>query len=260
VVTPKTATKGPASAGPLRVLLAVALVAVLAPGCRRGGGEDAKTKTDERGLPRGLSAKPEPLDPSLPGADGSSTTVPGGTGTTVRGGGTGTTATTRSGGGPAPAAPFRQLAAATDGTGDHGLGGKPYADLTAVRVEDDGTSARLSVEVAGAVPSPLPEGETMGVGIDLYRAGAESDYQVFADGGSDGWRAYFQDHEVFKPFPGRFELGGNRLVFVVPWSALGGRTSGAVAAFADWTKNDLVVVASTTQDKVPDRGHTPFTV
>jgi hypothetical protein len=33
-----------------------------------------------------------------------------------------------------------------------------------------------------------------------------------------------------------------------------------VASFADWTKNDLVVVASTTQDKVPDRGSSPFTI
>jgi hypothetical protein len=78
----------------------------------------------------------------------------------------------------------------------------------------------------------------MGIGVDLYRTvtQGESDYQLFADGGPDGWFAYLQTPKGFVRYPGSFALSGARLVLTVPWSSLGGRRSGRFSAFVDWTQ------------------------
>jgi hypothetical protein len=254
------ASKGPASAGPFRVLaLALAGAAALAlPACRVGNSHTATP-----GLPKGMAARPRPLSPANePGAMAtSSPTGPGGTATTAAGSSR-TTSTTGnrpgSPGAPPTTAAFRSVATVTDPAGDPGLQAPAYADAVALRLEDDGTSARLIVELNGAVPAKLADGESMGIGIDIYRGHKESDYQVFADGESDGWLAYYESPSGFKPFPGRFELGGSRLVFVVDWAALGGRVPGTFSTFVDWTKKANLVVSSAGEDHAPDQGAAPF--
>jgi hypothetical protein len=54
-------------------------------------------------------------------------------------------------------------------------------------------------------------------------------------------------------------VGGNRLVFTVPWSALGGRKAGSLRVFADWTKAAAVLLAEESNDRAPDSGSAPFT-
>lgn len=122
-----------------------------------------------------------------------------------------------------------------DDRSDHG-NGPGYADLTAVTLDDDGTSLRVTVALAGTIPGTLGSGEVQGVGVDLYRSsGRESDYQVFLDGGSDGWRGYLQTPKGFVRFPGTVQVVGSELVTVVPWSAVGGREDVRVWTFADWS-------------------------
>lgn len=263
MVTPRSAIKGPASAGPFRVLVLVLAASLALSGCKVGGGK--KAEETERGMPKGLAAKPEPLtDPgatgtTLPGQTGS--TTPGRPGTTAAGS---TQTTPGSGGAPgttAPPRPFRVLATVPDAAGDQrGLQQKPaHADLTTVRVEDDGELARFTVELAASLPSPLGPDETMGIGVDLFRGGRESEYQVFADGNVEGWLAYYSDNKGFHKFPGTFQLGANKLVFTLPWSVLGGRRGGSVSAFCDWTSNEGLALAPATTDRAPDRDTTPFT-
>ena len=253
------AIKGPASAGPLRVAAAVVLLALALTGCKSGKAPPEESTTlDDR-----LGAAPALIDPS-------STTVPGdpGPSSTTQPGGSGATTTTRrpttggtTAGGPTttiPPVPFRPLASVADRTGDAGLEAPAYDDFTAVRVEENGSHVRFTVEFAAAVPTVLADGEVMGVGVDVYRTGNESDFQVFADGGSDGWRAFLHAGEVYVRYEGTFELGGNRLVFTVPWSAIGGRRGGEIAAFADWSQEGALL-NKTGQDKAPDRTRTAFT-
>ena len=263
MVTPRSAIKGPASAGPFRVLVLLLAASLLLSGCKVGGGK--KEAETERGMPKGLAAKPEPLtEPgatgtTLPGQTGS--TTPGQPGTTVAGSTQTTSGDVGTPGTTVPPRPFRTLATVPDATGDpSGLQRKPaYADLTTVRVEDDGAQARFTVELAAPMPSPLGPDEVMGIGVDLFRGdGRESDYQVFADGASEGWLAYFSDDKGFHKFPGTFQLGGNKLVFTLPWSVLGGRQAGSVSAFCDWTSGDAIALAPATSDKAPDRDTTPF--
>jgi hypothetical protein len=253
--------KGPASAGPLRVLAVIGVAAMVAsPACKVG---NAHPKTAS-GLPKGMAAKPLPLSPSetsstVPGDPGSGTTAS----STGRGGTTTTARSTKTTGsaGPAtttPPAPFHGVATVADAANDAGLQTQPYGDITALRLEDNGAQARFTVEMRGDVPAKLGSGETMGVGVDIYRGHAESDFQLFADGSSDGWFAYYEAGSGFKPFPGYFEQGANRLVFVVDWAAIGGHSPGAFSAFADWSKTATAVLASASEDHAPDNGTSPF--
>lgn len=144
---------------------------------------------------------------------------------------------------------------AGDPQSDAGLGAPAYADGRLLVVEDLGVRARVTVKVASPLPKTLAEQEVMGVGVDFFRSGdSESDYQLFADGGSDGWRAFLQTPEGFVAFPGDFRLSGDTLQFEVPWSSLGGPPSGSVSAFVDWGKPAVGGVVTRTQDLVPDTG------
>jgi hypothetical protein len=135
----------------------------------------------------------------------------------------------------ATAAAWQPVLLAADVRGDHGAG-PGYADLVSLTLEDDGTSLRVSVEVGGTVPGRLADGEVQGIGVDLFRSRQdESDFQVFLDGGSGGWRGFLQTPRGFVPYPGTVAVEGPMLVTVIPWSSLGGRAGAQVSAFADWS-------------------------
>lgn len=158
-----------------------------------------------------------------------------------------------------PSRTFRTVGSLTDARSDHGVEGPAYADVTAVTIEDDGASARLVVDMVGDIPLRLGSGEVMGVGVDLWSdpSEPESDYQLFADGGEDGWLAYLHTPRGFADFPGEFLVGGRRLVFEVAWDDLGALTSGAFATFVDWSQRRPALNA-VSQDHAPDDGATPF--
>lgn len=177
--------------------------------------------------------------PAVPAAGASATAVPAtpaGPSTTASPG-AGTPTASRS---SAAASPYRVVAVLDDGDDDQGIDGPSYADLRRVRVEDDGTRARVTVTVGGTLPVATATHESVGIGVDLYASPtqAESDYQLFADGGPDGWFAYLQTPGGLVRYPGAFSLYGGRLVLTVPWASLGGRSSGAFSAFADWSDGD----------------------
>jgi hypothetical protein len=156
-----------------------------------------------------------------------------------------------------PAAPgFRVAGSVTDPAGDAGLLVPGYADLVRVTVEDDGTTARVVVDTAGPVPATLAAGEVAGLGVDLFVGDrSDSDYQLFVDGSADGWFAYLHANGGFVAYPGTFRLGGTRLEFEVPWSALGGRAVTRFSAFYDWSQ-DAFPTNRVGEDHAPLRGTT----
>ncbi|MBW3663799.1 MAG: hypothetical protein KY469_11930 [Actinobacteria bacterium] len=160
---------------------------------------------------------------------------------------------------PAPT-PFRAIGQTSDRGGDQGLEGPGYSDLVTVTIEDNGQEARVIVDVAADLPATLSEGEVMGVGVNISRDpnAGESDFQLFADGGSDGWFAYLHTPDGFIDYPGQFRLGGNRLVFQVPWVSIGGMASGGFDAFIDWSQERTLLNAAAS-DRAPNAGRATFT-
>ncbi len=248
---------------------------LLTGGCVTTGAGDGG---DAGGPRRDIAARPESLPPEPPATGrptrpsgpsaasssgrpsaGTSGSAPGSAPAATPGAGSAPPGAT-TGPGSGPAAPFRTVGSARDGRRDAGGSTPGYADLVAVTVEDDGTSARVTVTMDADLPARLPEDETMGVGVDFFRTAAqvESDYQLFADGEPDGWYAYLQGPDGFVRYPGRFGLGGRRLVFTVPWSALGGPRSGRFSAFADWTRAAMPANLAG-EDHAPNLGTAAFT-
>jgi hypothetical protein len=138
------------------------------------------------------------------------------------------------GAGPRPPSSWALLRTATDPGADQGAG-PGYADALELTLAEDATHLRIAVRLGGAVPARLAGREVQGIGVDLFRGGgAESDFQVFLDGGDHGWRGFLQTPDGFVRFPGTVTVAGATVTSVLPWASLGGRATADVSAFVDW--------------------------
>jgi len=156
-----------------------------------------------------------------------------------------------------PASPAT-LVDLADPTGDQGKDGPAYADGLRLQLESSGDQLTATVTMAATLPAKLASSEVMGIGVDLYRpGGSESDYQLFADGEPDGWYAYLDTPTGFTRYPGTFDLVQSRVVFTVPWSALGDIRSGQTSAFVDWSRNGATTSVASA-DHIPDAGRVSF--
>jgi hypothetical protein len=156
---------------------------------------------------------------------------------------------------PKPTPAYSAIAAVGDREGDASGQSPRYADVRQLLIESDGKNARVTVAVAGRIPSQLAEGEVQGLGVDFYRSSErESDYQLFADGDDTGWRAFLQTQDGLVQYPGTFSIGGRVFVFKVPWSALGGRKRADVDMFIDWSQKDAGPLNKAGNDRAPDKG------
>ena len=226
-------------AGPSAVLALLLLT-----GCAVGGDDLPETsdtpRRDLAGRPAATAAPTTPAGASAaPGASvDASPPVPGSSAAAAPPSAGVSTGTPGPGASAAPTAPYRDVASLDDGQGDNGLGAAPYADLRRISIEDDGRNARVTVAMATRLPTKGADGEAIGIGVDLYKRSGqtESDYQLFADGGPDGWFAYLHTPKGFVRYPGTFALTATGLTFTVPWSSLGAMTGGRFSAFADWTQ------------------------
>jgi hypothetical protein len=249
-------------------LLGLTVAVALTAGCAAAGGPPASSDSPRRDL----AARPSPLPVATGGtAPAATVSTPGSSPATspgaTAGGSTPGSGPARSGPGgggtgSTPAAPFHPFVTMNDGAGDAGLGAPAYADLRVVTLADNGTSLQVTVEMNGPLPTATASGESMGIGVDLYRAAAqrESDYQLFADGEPDGWFAYLDTPRGFVRYPGTFALGGRTLVFTVPWSSVGNPRTGRTSAFADWTRRSSAATGNpSSNDYVPTLGTTSYT-
>lgn len=137
-----------------------------------------------------------------------------------------------------PDSSWSALADIEDSAADHGAG-PGHADVTRVELTENDGMLAASVTVDSVVPGALAGREVEGLGVDLFRSSSEeSDYQLFLDGGSDGWRAFLQTPRGFVDFPGYFGVEGRTFYVWVPWDSLGGRRQADVSAFVDWSSGD----------------------
>ena len=139
-----------------------------------------------------------------------------------------------------------------DATGDHGEGAPARADAVAVIIESTDDYLRVTMELAGQPASALAENEVAGVGVDFFEnaLALESDYQLFADGRDEGWTAYLETPEGRVRYSGTLTLDRNRLVWELPWSALGGKRNLFVSGFSDWSDG----TGAFGEDFIPDAG------
>ncbi len=209
------------------------------------------------------TSTPTPPAPTPPAPTGAATASPDRSTPTTAGRTTPTTAGAASSGplppSPSPPLPrFRTVGAASDAARDQGLEAPAYADLRRVTIEDDGEHARATLEVGGPLPTSPADGEVIGIGVDLLRRdGGESTYQLYADGGADGWFAYLQTPDGFVAYPGSLRVDGATITFVVPWRAVGTPLDGPFRGFVDWSRTRPIRNAAA-EDRAPDATDATF--
>lgn len=228
-----------------RLWIALALASALI-GCRKA---PEPTASHEPGaLPTQLAQRAEFVDPSAssaPSSAPSSSPTDGPSPSAVR---TGT----------APPRPLKTVGSTTDKAADAGPTTPAYADLRKVELEEDGQTLRVTVTLATTVPETVPDGELIGLGVNLYLGDdrSDSDYQLFVDGQPEGWFAYLATPQGHVDYPGRLLIAGDRIVFEVPMSSVGGDSTIAFDAFLDWSTTGLIPQAG--EDHAPDSGQRPI--
>lgn len=212
------------------------------------------TRTDAAGPSKDLAARPSTISGSKKGRSQDADTGGG------RGNRSGTNPPPSSGAdpdGPLEEAPrgvddFTVIASLSDPAGDLGPDVPSFADLVRITIGDDGTRARITVDVAGALPARTARAEVEGIGVDLYRD--SDDYQLFASGETTGWFGYLYAPQGFVPYEGDFEIEQERVIFTVPWTAIGGRGSGEFGVFLEWSGPR----GRYSQDLAPESGRAVF--
>ena len=157
--------------------------------------------------------------------------------------------------GPPPAA---ATAVRSDPSGDTDRSGEPpaYTDIRRAILQGAGRTLRLTLRVDGDIAETLAEGSDMTVNFRLDLKGS-NDHQIYAVGGRDGWRA---DLDNSGRWPGRFAVAGDRFVFELDWSRLGGPARLRWEAESAWTKSPSNPLAQTefAFDRVPEYEPAPY--
>lgn len=157
-----------------------------------------------------------------------------------------------------PTAVFRPVGGINDAQGDLPRGAPGWVDIIGLVLEDDGTTLRIRVDLADALPEGLRNNETARIGVDLFRGDdGETRYRVYVDGTRDGWLAYLQRPDGFVDYPGSVTIAGSRIVLSLPASAVGNPVRGDWRAFAEWS--DPGGGHREARDAAPDEGWGTFT-
>lgn len=148
---------------------------------------------------------------------------------------------------PAVGSAFR-----ADPSGDGDREGSPpaYADIRRATLKGTRRMLTLTLRVDGPIERSLPEGSDMTANFRLERRGGR-DHQIYVIGTSSGWEA---DLDNTGSFPGRFALAGDRFVFQLSWSRLGGPARLRWEAETAWTRTPSGPLGQTefAFDRVPE--------
>lgn len=116
---------------------------------------------------------------------------------------------------------------------DHRQGQAPtYSDIRKATISGPGSTISFTLETDASPPQRLAEGIDMTARFHFKMSDGE-EHHIYAMGGKKGWKP---DLDNSGEFPGRFELDGNRFVFELPWTRLGGPSSFKWLAQTSWTR------------------------
>ncbi|MEA2460399.1 MAG: hypothetical protein QOH90_576, partial [Actinomycetota bacterium] len=112
-----------------------------------------------------------------------------------------------------------------------------YIEIVRASVRGIGEKVQLTLTLAGAVPTEMPDENTFySVGFHFGRGGGDGPY-VYADADGGGWAPGVNDSDSY---PGEFSVSGTKITFNLPWSALGGAQRFKWYANNSWTHSGLV--------------------
>lgn len=122
-----------------------------------------------------------------------------------------------------------------------------YAEITRATVEGLGQNVRLTMTFAANVPQAMPDNNTFFNAGFRFDGPEDDDPYVYADADDQGWKPSTKSGN----YPGSFSVTGPKIVFELPWSALGGARSFKWYGNDSWVNSGLVTT-SYSFDEVPN--------
>jgi hypothetical protein len=148
------------------------------------------------------------------------------------------------------------LASRSDPSGDGEVKGEvpAYAEMTGASIRGLGDDVELTVTFAESLPEKMPDEDTS-MSVRFQLTGRDDAPYLYADGDKKGWAAGIN---AWDEYPGEFWMAGNKLIFRLPWDALGGAQRFEWYANDSWVETDLATT-SYLFDEVPnlDRARYP---
>lgn len=109
-----------------------------------------------------------------------------------------------------------------------------YADLRRATVQGRGAAARFTVTVDGPIPAAGTGDGTYMTASFRLRMQRGREHQIYVTGDKHGWKP---DLDNRGHFPGRFSIAGDRFIFELPWSELGGPSRFTWLTRSSWTRS-----------------------
>lgn len=108
-----------------------------------------------------------------------------------------------------------------------------YAELLSAEIQGIGDDFRLTLTFDGDIPERLPEDTFMVMGLGVTGREEDEGFAFGVNGDSKSWRPYSGKGKGSE-FPGTFEISGNQVIMVLPWSTVEGPRRFEWYANASW--------------------------
>ena len=98
----------------------------------------------------------------------------------------------------------------------------PFTEAVGAGIQGLGKNVRFTLTFAGEVPERLGAGQYMVMAFGVTGRKEGEGFAVGAVGDPKGWEPYAGANNKSDEFPGTFEISGNDVIMVIPWSFVKG--------------------------------------
>ena len=109
-----------------------------------------------------------------------------------------------------------------------------YAELLSAEIQGLGDTFRFTMTFDGDVPQQLPKDTYMVLGLGVTGRQEDEGFAFGINGDEKRWRPYAGGKGGSSDFPGTFEIRGNQVILVLPWSSVEGPRAFDWYANASW--------------------------
>lgn len=110
----------------------------------------------------------------------------------------------------------------------------PFTEVVGAGVQGLGKNVRFTITFAAEVPERLGAGQYMVMAFGVTGRKEGEGFAVGAVGDPKGWKPYAGADNKSDEFPGTFEISGNDVIMVIPWSYVRGPRAFEWYASSGW--------------------------
>lgn len=130
----------------------------------------------------------------------------------------------------------------------------PFTEIVGASITGKGNVAEIVLEMEGRIPDQVGEKDNFLGGIGIEYEGKMGGISLVVQGTRDGWISRFERGDDGRELEKEWRIDGNRFVWVLPWSDLGGPRSFRWGASVRWYQFNTTDTTQADQagDAAPD--------